>query len=247
MKSNALVCLLLLLSAAPAWGQYDQQPLFMQYVDQDGKPVAYHLAYRRRLVYPLWMERFPFIDFMVASDTVRVRGFMLDTLSFVLDGPSRYYTPDGQLIQLQRYSAGKKSGRRVDFYPSGDTSRITVFSNDTAVSSICLEADHAVIHTGFDCRAKEPTPLNLNDIKMKIGYPPLAKEAGLQGKVILSFLVNKEGTVVQHVLVKQPHQLFTEAILKHAYQLRFEPGQLHGKPLATWVTVPFDFKIIGGR
>ncbi|MCS7152635.1 MAG: energy transducer TonB [Bacteroidia bacterium] len=43
--------------------------------------------------------------------------------------------------------------------------------------------------TAFVLIEKEPVATNLEEIKRRIGYPPLAKEAGIQGKVIVRVLV----------------------------------------------------------
>ncbi|RMF48824.1 MAG: hypothetical protein D6750_06995, partial [Bacteroidetes bacterium] len=56
---------------------------------------------------------------------------------------------------------------------------------------------------------KEPQPLNIGDIKKRIGYPPLAKEAGIQGKVIVRVLVGKTGKYERHIVIKSPHKILT--------------------------------------
>ncbi len=90
---------------------------------------------------------------------------------------------------------------------------------------------------------KEPQPVNIDDIKKRIGYPPLAKEAGIQGKVIVRVLVGKDGKYVKHVVLKSPHKILTEAVEKEIPSLEFTPGIQAGKPIKVWVTIPFDFRL----
>jgi protein TonB len=90
---------------------------------------------------------------------------------------------------------------------------------------------------------KEPQPVNIDEIKKRIGYPPLAKEAGIQGKVIVRVLVGKNGKYEKHIVLRSPHKLLTEAVEKELPNLEFTPGIQAGKPIKVWVTIPFDFQL----
>lgn len=90
---------------------------------------------------------------------------------------------------------------------------------------------------------KEPQPVNIDDIKKRIGYPPLAKEAGIQGKVIVRVLVGKTGKYERHIVIRSPHKLLSEAVEKELPNLEFTPGIQAGKPIRVWVTIPFDFQL----
>lgn len=90
---------------------------------------------------------------------------------------------------------------------------------------------------------KEPAPVNLDVIKKNIGYPNQAKELGIQGKVIIRILVNKEGKPTKHVVVRSPHSLLTDAVVNQLYNLQFTPGIQAGKPISVWVNIPFDFRL----
>jgi protein TonB len=90
---------------------------------------------------------------------------------------------------------------------------------------------------------KQPDPVNLADIKKAIVYPPIAKDNGIQGKVFIRMLVNKEGIPEKHIVVKSPHELLTKACVDQIYKLRFTPGIQAGKPIKVWVMIPFDFSL----
>jgi len=91
---------------------------------------------------------------------------------------------------------------------------------------------------------KEPAPVNMENLKKLIGYPPTAKEAEIEGKVILRILVGKGGKYEKHIVVKNPHPLLTKEVEKHIRNLEFTPGIQAGKPIRVWVTIPFDFKLL---
>jgi len=92
---------------------------------------------------------------------------------------------------------------------------------------------------------REPVPINLDEIRRRIVYPPLAEEAGIQGKVIVRVLVGKDGKYRKHVILKSPHKILTEAVEKELPNLEFTPGMLAGKPVKVWVTIPFDICLQG--
>ncbi len=90
----------------------------------------------------------------------------------------------------------------------------------------------------------EPAPLNMTELSGMIGYPRLAKEAEIEGKVIIRVLVDEQGNYVRHMIIKDPNPLLTNAVASKIHNLRFTPGIQKGKPIKVWVTIPFDFKLL---
>lgn len=91
---------------------------------------------------------------------------------------------------------------------------------------------------------KEPAPVNLDQLKGLIGYPPMAKEAEIEGKVTVRVQVDKNGNYVKHIILKDPHPILTKAVTDKISMLTFTPGIQAGKPIKVWVTIPFDFKLL---
>lgn len=75
-------------------------------------------------------------------------------------------------------------------------------------------------------------------------YPFQAKRRGIEGKVILRFLVDKKGQVSQ-VSVKdaQPEGTFEQSAIKAVRQWQFEPAKKDGRLVAVWVEVPIRFEL----
>ncbi|HEY2016043.1 MAG TPA: energy transducer TonB, partial [Bryobacteraceae bacterium] len=71
-------------------------------------------------------------------------------------------------------------------------------------------------------------------------YPPLAKQARIQGTVLLSIVVGKDGSVNQ-VTVMQGHPLLVPAALEAVRQWRYQTTLLNGDPVevATMAEVSF--------
>jgi TonB family protein len=91
---------------------------------------------------------------------------------------------------------------------------------------------------------KEPAPINMDELKGMIGYPPIAKESEIQGKVIIRVQIDEKGNYVKHIVIKDPHPILTKAVESKIPNLRFFPGIQNGKPIKVWVTIPFDFKLL---
>ncbi len=89
----------------------------------------------------------------------------------------------------------------------------------------------------------EPEELNLNEVKRAIGYPILAREAGIQGSVVVRILVNEKGYYVRHKVIKKVHPILSEEVEKHLPKLRFTPAMKDGNPVKFWVNVPFRFRL----
>lgn len=96
---------------------------------------------------------------------------------------------------------------------------------------------------GWVLLEKEPQPVNLDELKHLIGYPPMAVEAEIEGRVTLRVLVDKYGNYVKHAVVKDPHPILTRAVTEKINLLKMTPGIQAGKPIKVWVTLPFNFEL----
>jgi periplasmic protein TonB len=83
----------------------------------------------------------------------------------------------------------------------------------------------------------------MDDVKKAIGYPPVAKEAGIEGQVMLRILVDEQGNYIRHIISKAAHPLLQAEVEKHARELHFTPAIQGGKPIKFWVNIPFNFKL----
>ncbi len=72
-------------------------------------------------------------------------------------------------------------------------------------------------------------------------YPPLAKQAHIQGDVVIDSVIDTQGHVTQMKVVSG-HPLLVEAAESAVAQWRYQPTLLNGQPVpvAMLVTVHFD-------
>lgn len=88
-----------------------------------------------------------------------------------------------------------------------------------------------------------PKPINMGEVRKAIGYPPVAREANIQGQVMLRILVDEKGNYMRHIVSKAAHPLLQLEVEKHVHELRFTPNLQNGKPIKCWVNIPFNFKL----
>jgi len=83
----------------------------------------------------------------------------------------------------------------------------------------------------------------LKALQAKINYPKAAKEAGVEGRVIVQFVVDEQGAVVDPLVVKGVDQDLDREALRVVREMRFEPGMQRGKTVAVKLSLPITFKL----
>ena len=77
-----------------------------------------------------------------------------------------------------------------------------------------------------------------------IKYPTIAQENGIQGRVVVEFVVNKDGTIVDPRVVRGVDpSLDKEAIRVIMSMPKWKPGKQGGKPVRVKYTVPVTFRL----
>lgn len=85
----------------------------------------------------------------------------------------------------------------------------------------------------------------LADIHKNLVYPPVAAENGVEGKVTVSFVVTKNGSIgeVKVARGKDP-DLDKEAVRAvRALKKKFTPGKMNGHAVNVWYHVPITFRL----
>lgn len=84
----------------------------------------------------------------------------------------------------------------------------------------------------------------LKFLNQNIRYPVESQKAGVQGKVIVQFVVEADGSVTNPLIVRSidPH-LDGEAIRVISLMPQWKPGMLKGRPVRVKYTVPVAFRL----
>lgn len=81
-------------------------------------------------------------------------------------------------------------------------------------------------------------------LSQNVKYPKVSQESGTQGKVVLQFVVNTDGSITDiHVITSVDPYLDAEALRVIRAMPRWEPGKVDGKPARVKYTVPIKFRL----
>lgn len=81
--------------------------------------------------------------------------------------------------------------------------------------------------------------------KVQPNYPQLAKQARIQGSVVLQAEISKDGTI-QNLQLISGHPMLAPAAIEAVKQWRYKPYLLNGEPVAVETQVVVNFSLSGG-
>jgi protein TonB len=74
-------------------------------------------------------------------------------------------------------------------------------------------------------------------------YPPEAKRAGIQGQVVLKFVVDESGRPQGITVLRSPHDALAEAAVSALEEKRFTPARQNGEPVKMRMSQPVAFRL----
>ena len=81
-------------------------------------------------------------------------------------------------------------------------------------------------------------------LQKNLKYPAISAENGVQGRVIVQFVVNTDGSIVDPVVIRSvdPY-LDKEAIRVVSAMPKWKPGEQRGKKVRVKYTLPVQFRL----
>ena len=77
-----------------------------------------------------------------------------------------------------------------------------------------------------------------------IKYPSIAQENNIQGRVIVEFVVNKDGSIVEPKVIRSLDASCDKEALRVIKTMpKWKPGKQRGKPVRVKYTVPVMFRL----
>ncbi len=83
----------------------------------------------------------------------------------------------------------------------------------------------------------------LAGLQKRVKYPDLARRAGIEGRVIIQFVVNEQGQVTNPRVVRGIGGGCDEEALKAVQSAKFSPGMQRGRPVRVQYSLPVVFKL----
>jgi periplasmic protein TonB len=81
--------------------------------------------------------------------------------------------------------------------------------------------------------------------EVKPQYPPLARQARIQGTVVLQAVIGKDGKV-QNLQALSGHPMLIQAAIEAVKQWRYKPYSLNGEPVEVDTQININFTLTGG-
>ena len=95
----------------------------------------------------------------------------------------------------------------------------------------------------YIAREVEPAPYPGFRVEDFVEYPELAKEAGIEGRVIVAAFIDKKGRAKNCYIVKGVFESLDQMALQAVKQSRWVPAKQQGKRIGVWVNIPVSFKL----
>src|SRR6267143_2067377 len=76
-------------------------------------------------------------------------------------------------------------------------------------------------------------------------YPPLARQARIQGRVLLQAVISKDGSI-ENLRLINGHPMLTQAAMDAVKQWKYKPYLLNGEPVEVETQVEVNFTLSGG-
>src|SRR5271167_249171 len=81
--------------------------------------------------------------------------------------------------------------------------------------------------------------------KVQPTYPPLARQARVQGTVVLQAVIDKDGSI-KDLTVTSGHPMLVQAALDAVKQWRYKPYYVNGEPALVGTTINVNFQLSNG-
>ena len=86
----------------------------------------------------------------------------------------------------------------------------------------------------------------LEFLRTNVRYPKDAFEANVQGRVLVTFVIEKDGSICEAKVVKPVYPSLDEEALRVVNGMpNWEPGKVAGEPVRVKYTIPIAFKLQG--
>lgn len=77
----------------------------------------------------------------------------------------------------------------------------------------------------------------------RVRYPEIARKAGIEGRVVVQFIVDEQGNVVNPIVIRGIGGGCDEAAIAAVQGVRFTPGMQRGRPVKVQFQLPIVFRL----
>ena len=132
------------------------------------------------------------------------------------------------------------------------TSELTVTLHSTTPKTIDSESENIMTAAELEQIMEMPPTTDpefpggvdamLQYLRMNVRYPSECKDSSIQGRVVVAFIINKNGEIVEAEVVRSVHPLLDAEALRVINAMpNWTPGTQNGKPVRFRYSVPVNF------
>ena len=174
-------------------------------------------------------------DLAYQIETNKVKTFLIGNF---YEKVSEDYSPKLILIPKKLYLAKVKDGQILYEYEFKEVEEINTSSiedNSEIVEQSIVEEQPQ--YPGGDMAI-------LKDLFSNFVYPTIAQEQGIQGRVSIKFVIEKDGSIGETKVEESLSPECDKAAISAIKKLKkFVPGKQNGKPVRVWYRLPIRFRL----
>ena len=137
------------------------------------------------------------------------------------------------------------------FFPGGDQQPLRIIEIETPPQSAVPAAPLTPVEPTlgqrpvFTPHSVAPVLVNREEVMKALqeAYPPLLRDAGIEGRVLVYLFIEKNGGV-KNLLINESsgHQALDMAALRVGAVMRFTPALNRDQPVPVWISLPIAFQ-----
>ena len=130
--------------------------------------------------------------------------------------------------------------------PDGEVKEVKNQEGETVGAGIQTRVDENGIHMVCEEMPEFTGGMRecMNFLSKNIKYPTTAQENGIQGRVIVQFVVNTDGSIVEPKVVRGVDpELDAEALRVISIMPKWKPGKQKGEAVRVKYTIPVMFRL----
>ena len=157
------------------------------------------------------------------------------------------FVDSNKLISQYVYNHGKLQGAYVKYWRNGNKRRLEFYNEDTLVVGHCFLENGAEVPY-FPAEKMPEYPGGMNALYAflvdNLKYPAYCRKKGIEGRVLVKFVINEDGTVSDLTIKKSVDPLLDEEALRVLHLMpKWIPGQQEGKYVKVQYALPIRFSL----
>lgn len=161
------------------------------------------------------------------------------------DGKLKEWYESGQLRREIDYKNGKLNGRLLTFWDNGKQKRIDLYENDKLIKGNCFNVNGSETnYYNYEIHPEFPggDAALYSYLGRELTYPTESRDNGVQGRVLLRFYINKDGSISDISVIERLNvELDNEAIRVVKNMPEWKPGMQDGDTLRVQFNLPIKF------